>query len=524
MPRLSISLKPEVVAESKETAKGIVEDVFSYISKHTTDSIERSVLRFFGIDGVDSGEIPLPNVVVDHLRRKGILDTGSAYWIANACVANGKDPQTIAQQVGANEIDLTKVPSQSLAKVYAFAEELTKTALDRIERVCQERDVLLEHYGDNPKPYKYVIVATGNIYEDVSQARAASEQGADIIAVIRSTAQSLLDYVPYGPTTEGFGGTYATQENFRIMRSALDEIGAKQNRYIRLTNYASGLCMPEIAMMASWEGLDFLLNDSMYGILFRDINMKRTFVDQYFSRLIVALSHITINTGEDNYLTTSDAIEKAFAVTASQLINEAFAKKAGMQEKHMGLGHAFEINPDIENGFLYELAHAMLSRELFPEATLKYMPPTKFMTGNVFKGYAMNTLYNLASVFTGQDIQLLGMLTEAIHTPYLQDRYLALLNAGYVFNNARNLGNELEIKKGGFIETRANEVLLQALELLKHTKEVGLMRSIQEAHFADIARSEEGGKGLSGVFAKSEGYYNPVLTELEKRLHIEVDA
>jgi beta-lysine 5,6-aminomutase alpha subunit len=282
--------------------------------------------------------------------------------------------------------------------------------------------------------------------------------------------------------------------------------------------------MPEIAMMASWEGLDFLLNDSMYGILFRDINMKRTFVDQYFSRLIVALSHITINTGEDNYLTTSDAIEKAFAVTASQLINEAFAKKAGMHEKHMGLGHAFEINPDIENGFLYELAHAMLSRELFPDATLKYMPPTKFMIGNVFKGYAMNTLYNLASVFTGQDIQLLGMLTEAIHTPYLQDRYLALLNAGYVFNNARNLGNELEIKKGGFIETRANEVLLQALELLKHTKEVGLMRSIQEAHFADIARSEEGGKGLSGVFAKSEGYYNPVLTELEKRLHIEVDA
>jgi hypothetical protein len=33
------------------------------------------------------------------------------------------------------------------------------------------------------------------------------------------------------------------------------------------------------------ERLDMMLNDSMYGILFRDINpMQRTFVDQRFSR------------------------------------------------------------------------------------------------------------------------------------------------------------------------------------------------------------------------------------------------
>ena len=47
----------------------------------------------------------------------------------------------------------------------------------------------------------------------------------------------------------------------------------------------------------------------MYGILFRDINMKRTLIDQHFSRLIIALSRIVIHTGEDNYLTTADAIE-----------------------------------------------------------------------------------------------------------------------------------------------------------------------------------------------------------------------
>ena len=225
-------------------------------------------------------------------------------------------------------------------------------------------------------------MATGNIFEDIVQARAAAEQGADIVAVIRSTGQSLLDYVPYGATTEGFGGTYATQENFRLMRSALDEVGARLGRYIRLTNYCSGLCMPEIAAMGALERLDMMLNDSMYGIIFRDINMRRTFIDQFFSRRINACAGIVINTGEDNYLTTADAVQAAHTVLASQLINEQFARLSGLPAAQMGLGHAFEIDPKLEDGFLWELAHAQLARQVFPEAPLKYMPPTKHMTGN----------------------------------------------------------------------------------------------------------------------------------------------
>ena len=111
-------------------------------------------------------------------------------------------------------------------------------------------------------------MATGNIYEDIVQAVACAKQGADIIAVIRSTGQSLLDYVPYGATTEGFGGTYATQANFRLMRQALDEVSQKEKRYIKLVNYASGLCMPEISAMGALERLDMMLNDSLYGFYF----------------------------------------------------------------------------------------------------------------------------------------------------------------------------------------------------------------------------------------------------------------
>ena len=283
------------------------------------------------------------------------------------------------------------------------------------------------------------------------QAKAAAQAGADIVAVIRATAQSLLDYVPHGATTEGYGGTFATQENFKIIRRSLDEASEERGRYIQQTNYSSGLCMAEIAWMAAVERLDMLLNDAMYGILFRDINMCRTFVDQYVSRRFIARSGIVINTGEDNYLTTADAVEKAHTVLASQFINEAFALRAGLVEEQMGLGHAYEIDPWLEDSFLLEVAQAQLVRQIFDKHPIKWMPPTKHKTEDIFFAHVHDALFNLVGVTTHQSIELLGMFSEAIHNPLLMDRYLSLKATRYVYGAARHLGDEIEFKRDGIV-------------------------------------------------------------------------
>lgn len=295
------------------------------------------------------------------------------------------------------------------------------------------------------------------------------------------------------------------------MRKALDEVGEEVGRYIRLCNYSSGMCMPEIAAMGAIERLDVMLNDALYGILFRDINMQRTLVDQYFSRVIIGYSGIIFNSGEDNYLTTADAYEEAHTVLASQFINEQFAVLANIPANQMGLGHAFEMDPDLENGFLYELAQAIMAREIFPEAPLKYMPPTKFMTGNIFKGHIQDALFNLVSVWSGQTIQLLGMLTEAIHTPHLHDRMLSIENASYIFNNARALGEEVEFKEGGIIQKRAQSVLAEAEKLLRNIEKEGLFATIEQGKFGGVKRARDGGKGLDGVCAKDDEYFNPFI-------------
>ncbi len=496
-------------------ASKVAKHIQNFVDQHTTVSVERATLRLLGVNEAHKG-MALANLVVDQFP-KDKLARGICHWLARAMIHHKASAVGVCLKAAEGRMKWDDLPELDVEEIQNVLESPARQAIKRLQDGALKKKRLKESFGGRDvKPLKYVIVATGNIHDDVDQAKAAVQGGADCIAVIRSTAQSLIDYVPHGATTEGFGGTYATQENFKIMREALDEIGEKVGRYVRLVNYSSGLCMPEIAVLAAHEGLDFLLNDSMYGILFRDINMKRTFTDQYFSRLVIAHADITINTGEDNYLTTAESLKAFPQVLASQFINEQMGLIAHLREDQLGLGHAFEMDPDVDDSFLYEIAQAEMVREIFPQSPIKYMPPTRHMTGDIFYGHVLDTMFNLVGVMTHQEIQLLGMMTEAIHNPLLQDRFAALKSANYIFKAARDLGDEISWSANGKIVRRARSVLEDAYRLLHKVEQISLPTAIEEGLFANMARDREDGRGLDGVFKKDPRYWNPVLKLLEK--------
>ncbi len=520
MVESKLGLDQEVVQRAREAAASIASSMDSELRQRSTVAVERTTLRMIGVDGVDEDDVPLVNGAVDAAREADLVDDGIMRLVCQGVIDSGREPTVWARAVVEDAIDLQDQGMASEAEIRRIGDRLSAEGLALVEENRARRDRFLEREEKRSRPLHYVIVATGNIYEDALQAKTAARQGADIIAVIRSTGQSLLDFVPQGATTEGYGGTYATQENFRIVRQALDEVGEEEGRYIRLCNYCSGLCMPEIAAMGALERLDVMLNDALYGILFRDINPTRTFIDQYFSRMINAFAGVVINTGEDNYLTTADAVEAAHTVTASQFINEQLAALCGLEPWQMGLGHAMEINPELEDGFIFELAQAQLARELFPEAPLKFMPPTKYMTGNIFRGHIQDALFNLVGIWTQQGIQLLGMMTEAMHTPHMGDRYLALENAQYVMNNAKSLGDEITFKADGKVQRRAQTVLKEACEFLEEVDGEGIFEALARGRFADVKRPRQGGKGGEGVFERGSDYYNPVEEKLRRALDL----
>jgi beta-lysine 5,6-aminomutase alpha subunit len=502
------------VARCRSLADAIAADVQAYVDRHTTVGVERAILRAYGADGADEQGVPLVNTAVERYREAGLLGRGIAFFLGRALVAGARDVQDAAERLAFGP----RVDRAEGAEPDAIARALerpTREALARVDAARDDRDARRRRAPPGPEPLKYVIVATGNIYDDAVQAKAAAHAGADIVAVIRATAQSLLDFVPHGATTEGYGGTFATQENFRIVRRALDEASERHGRYVMQTNYSSGLCMAEIAWMAAVERLDMLLNDAMYGILFRDINMCRTFVDQYVSRRFIARAGIVINTGEDNYLTTADAVEKAHTVLASQFVNEALALRAGLRKSQIGLGHAYEIDPWIEDSFLLEIAQAQLVRQIFDEHPIKWMPPTKHKTGDIFFAHVHDALFDLAGVATGQSIELIGMFSEAVQNPLLMDRYLALKATRYVHNAARHLGAEITFKPDGLVARRAATVLDAACAMLEDVRSASIWAAIGRGDFADVKRERTGGRGFQGVVERDRGYTNPLLAALE---------
>ena len=217
-----LDLDPGRIAEARGLAKSITAPILDFIDDHTTMTVERSTLRLLGADGANPDGVPVPNLIVDELSDR--LSGGIALWYVNAILKNGGSPSRLNAKI-AEGLKIASLPLGDRGAIERKAAELVGEGLGKVSRNKEYRAARLEEWKDrNGKPLLYVIVATGNIYEDVKQAQAAALRGADVVAVIRTTAQSLLDYVPYGATTEGFGGTYATQENFRIMSSKKDGI------------------------------------------------------------------------------------------------------------------------------------------------------------------------------------------------------------------------------------------------------------------------------------------------------------
>jgi beta-lysine 5,6-aminomutase alpha subunit len=133
----------------------------------------------------------------------------------------------------------------------------------------------------------------------------------------------------------------------------------------------------------------------------------------------------------------------------------------------------------------------------------------------VFRGNLLDGFFNLVGALTGQGILLVGMMTEAVVTPWLSDRDIALQNVRYVLGAAGGLHEDFVPAPGGFIQGRAYQVLNEAVDLLKEIVDDTLLNAIADGTFGIMKRPANRGKGLDGVAKHEAGYYNPATEILE---------
>ena len=85
------------------------------------------------------------------------------------------NPQQIAEKVAVGELDITTLPVHPTDKIKAALKPHVDASIKRISDRRAKKENYLNTIGEGPKPYLYVIVATGNIYEDVVQAQAGEQ-------------------------------------------------------------------------------------------------------------------------------------------------------------------------------------------------------------------------------------------------------------------------------------------------------------------------------------------------------------
>ncbi len=87
-----LDLDPGMIASCQAAAAQIAEQVGEEIAGKTTVSVQRTLARLLGVDGVNELDAPLPNVLVDHVADRGelggALATGSAMRCSTTSVAH----------------------------------------------------------------------------------------------------------------------------------------------------------------------------------------------------------------------------------------------------------------------------------------------------------------------------------------------------------------------------------------------------------------------------------------------------
>jgi len=169
-----LDLNNSYIKEAREMAKKIALKVQNFIDQHTTTTIERTICRLFGIDGVNEFDVPLPNIIVDKLEKEKLLGKGVATFIGNAMIYMNLKPQLIAEKMANNDFDLSEIPSNNISAIKKALNPIIEKTIEKILNNKKKRESFLEKYGEKTDPLIYVIVATGNIYEDIVQAKAAA--------------------------------------------------------------------------------------------------------------------------------------------------------------------------------------------------------------------------------------------------------------------------------------------------------------------------------------------------------------
>jgi D-ornithine 4,5-aminomutase subunit beta len=382
------------------------------------------------------------------------------------------------------------------------------------------------HYFDGIDPQPDCVVTTeiasGRFEDDVRRMRMAAWHGADHMMVIRTAGQSHMDGLLEG-TPEGVGGIAVTRKQLRATRKALDLIEDEVGRPINFHSYVSGVAGPEMAVMFAEEGVNGAHQDPQYNVLYRNINMYRSFVDAAVSKRVLASARIAQIDGAHNANATAlEAWKVMPELLVQHAINCAYSVAVGMPKEDICLS---TVPPDAPPApcMRMDLPYAVALRDLFGEYKMRAQQNTRYMEADGREATVSHVMNLLISRLTSADIQSTITPDEGRNVPWHYNNVAAVNTAKQSLVGMDGLREMVRLdREAPELRERVRELKERAVLFLEAMlADGGYFAAVEQAYFVDsgeypethddgIARKSDGGVAAGTIVPRGADYLAPV--------------
>ena len=523
---------------------------------HTSPSIERSVLMRMGVDS------PTCMAVVGECEKRGLLGHGAGHVVlalrhhVGLRRARGRAPSGRRRGLGRGRAEvgrgaMTRMPPldpDEKLDVQAILEDLEHYRPRRKgwhwrelipdqqlhKFVYKETSAGLErsmplpaahYFGDiDPQPDCVVTteIASGRFEDDIRRMRMAAWHGADHMMVIRTAGQSHMDGLLEG-TPEGVGGIAVTRKQVRATRKALDLIEDEVGRPINFHSYVSGVAGPEMAVMFAEEGVNGAHQDPQYNVLYRNINMYRSFVDAAVAKHVMASVRMAQIDGAHNANATAvEAWNVMPELLVQHAINCAYSEAAGMPAEDICLS---TVPPDAAPApcMRMDLPYAVALRDFFGAYKMRAQENTRYMESDGRDATVSHVMNLMISRLTSADIQSTITPDEGRNVPWHYNNVAAVNTAKQSLVGMDGLREMVKLdREAPELKAKVRELKERAILFLEAMlDDGGYFAAVEQAYFVDsgiypethddgIARKSDGGVAAGTIVERAADYLAPV--------------
>ncbi|MDX9850793.1 MAG: D-ornithine 4,5-aminomutase subunit OraE [Anaerolineaceae bacterium] len=375
----------------------------------------------------------------------------------------------------------------------------------------------------DPQPSCVVTteIASGRFEDDLRRMRMAAWHGADHIMVIRTTGQSHIDGLLEG-TPEGIGGVPITRKQIRASRKACDLIEEEVGRPINFHSYVSGVAGPEVAVLFAEEGINGAHQDPQYNVLYRNVNMYRSFVDAAEAKRLMNDAEIFQIDGAHN----ANATAKAGWLVMPELmvqhgINCAYSVAVGMKKDLIGLSTVPPNSPPAPK-LWFDLPYAVALRDFFSDFKMRAQQNTRYIEADIEEAIRTHTIDTLISMLTSADIQSTITPDEGRNVPWHYNNIRGVQTVKQTWAALDGIKQLVTLNHQGPLGEMVRDIKERSVAFLEEVIETGgYFAAVEKGFFVDsakyperngdgIARDGAGGVAADSIVERDSDYYAPV--------------